>query len=65
LRFADQEVYVLRHDHITGYYELMPPAHSFQHGEKQVTTVRSAEQRLPVITTASDEMQVSGAVIAF
>jgi hypothetical protein len=47
---------VLGHDHVTGYDELISPTHLFQHGKQQVAAARSAEQRLPAITTASDEM---------
>ena len=64
LRFADQEVNVLGHDHVTDDHELIAPAHLLQHSEQQVTTARRAEQRLPAITTAGDEMKVSGAVVA-
>jgi hypothetical protein len=56
LRFADQKVNVLGHDHVPDYDKRIAAAHLFQHGEKQVATPRRAEQRLPPITTASDEM---------
>jgi hypothetical protein len=65
LRFADQKVNVLGHDHVTGYDEPIPPTHPLQHAQKKVTAVRRAEQRLPPITTARDEMKVPGAVVAF
>ncbi len=65
LRFADQEVNVLGHDHVTDDHELIARAHLLQHSEQQVATVRRAEQRLLPITTTSDEMQVSSAVEAF
>src|SRR5216684_2014166 len=65
LRFADQEVNVLGHDHVTDDHELIARAHLLQHSEQQVATVRRAEQRLLPITTTSDEMQVSSGVEAF
>jgi hypothetical protein len=42
LRFADQEVNVLRHNHVTGNDELIPPAHLLQHSQQQVAAARSA-----------------------
>jgi hypothetical protein len=52
------------HDHVTGHKKLIAPANLLQYSQQQVTTARRAEQRLSPITTASDEMKVSGAVIA-
>jgi hypothetical protein len=49
LRFADQQMNMFGHDHVTGDDELIAPAHLLQHGQQQVTTVRGAEQRLPPI----------------
>jgi len=63
-RFADQQMNVLGHDHVTGNDELIAPANLLQHSQQQVTTASRAEQRLSLITTASDEMKVSGAVVA-
>jgi hypothetical protein len=56
LRLADQQVDMFGHDHVTGDDELIAPAHLLQHGEKQIATSRRAEQGLPTITTARDEM---------
>ncbi len=64
LRFADQEVNVFGHGYVTDDDELIAPACLLQHGEKQVTAAGSSEQGLPPITTASDEMQISGTVVA-
>jgi hypothetical protein len=49
-------VNVLGHDHVTGYDELVPLTHLLQHRQQQITAARSAEQGLPAITTARDEM---------
>jgi hypothetical protein len=64
LRFADQQVNVLGHDHVAGYHEMVPPAHLLQYSEKKIATARRAQQRLPPVTTAGDEVEVSRAVIS-
>jgi hypothetical protein len=56
LRFADQQVNVLGHDHVPGHHEMVSPAHLFQHSEKKIAPARRAQQRLPPITTAGDEV---------
>ena len=63
--FADEKVNVFGHDHITGDDELISTAHPFQFGQEQIAVVRRAENGLSPITTAGDEVQVSGAVVAF
>ena len=65
LRFADQQVNVLGHDHVTDDDELVALAHPLQHGQKHAATARRGEKRLSPITTAGDEMQVSSTVVAF
>ena len=60
--FADEEVDVLGHDHVSDDRELIALAHLFEHGEKQVATLRCAEQGMASIATAGNKMQVSGAV---
>jgi hypothetical protein len=39
LGFADQEMDVLRHDHVTHNDELIASSHLLQYGQKQVATV--------------------------
>jgi hypothetical protein len=56
LRFADQKMNVFRHDHIANNDELIALPHLLEHAKKQVPTPRSAEQWLPSVTTAGDEM---------
>jgi hypothetical protein len=56
LRFTNQQMNVLGHDHITGHDELIALPHLLQHRQKKVTEARGAEQRLSPITTASNEM---------
>jgi len=64
LRFADQQVKVFGHDHVAHHHELIAAAYLLKNGQKQIPTAGRAEQRLPPIATASDEMQVSSAVAA-
>jgi hypothetical protein len=63
LRFADQEMDVLRHDHVAHDYELIPLARLFEDGQEKIKTAWSSEQRLAVITTEGEKVQVSGAVV--
>lgn len=65
LRFADQQVNVFGHDDVTNDHELVAFAHALQHRQEQVATARRGEKGLSSITTAGDEVQVSGAVVAF
>jgi hypothetical protein len=55
---------VLGHDDVTDNDELIVLADLFEDSQKQIATPLCAKQGLATITTASDEMQVSGAVIA-
>jgi hypothetical protein len=64
LRFADQQMNVFGHDHVANDDEGIALADLLQHSQKQVPTARSAEQGLSTITTASDEVKVSSAVVA-
>ncbi len=65
LRFTDQKMNVLGHDHITDNDELVALAHPLQHGQEHIATARRGEKRLSPITAAGDEMQVSGSIVAF
>jgi len=64
LRFADQQMNVFGHDHVADDDESIALADLLQHSQKQVPTARSAKQGLSTITTASDEVKVSSAVVA-
>jgi len=64
LRFAEQQMNVLRHDHVTDHDQYVALADLFQDFQKQIAAAGSAEQRLPAIATAGDEVQVSGTVVA-
>jgi hypothetical protein len=54
---------VFGHDHVSGNDELIAAANLLQHGQKQIAMRWSAEQWTAVITTAGDEMKVSGTVM--
>ena len=64
LRFADQQMNVFGHDDVADNDERIALADLLQHSQKQVPTARSAKQGLSTITTASDEVKVSSAVVA-
>jgi hypothetical protein len=64
LRFADQQMKVLGHDHVAEDDELIPLSYLLQNSEKQVAPPRTAEQRLALVTTAGDEMQVAISIVA-
>jgi len=64
LRFADQQMNVFGHDDVANNDEGIALADLLQHFQKQVPTARSAKQGLSTITTASDEVKVSSAVVA-
>jgi hypothetical protein len=56
---------VLGHDHITEDHESIALSNFFQNGEKQIAPAGRTQSRLTVITTAGDEVQISGAIISF
>jgi hypothetical protein len=64
-RFAHQQMNVLRHHHVRQHYPAIAPPYLFQHFEEQVPTLRGCQQRLPVVATEGDEVQVVSAVPAF
>jgi hypothetical protein len=63
--FTDEQVNVLGHDHVSHNDEPIALAHLFEHGEKQVATFLCVKQRTALITTAGDEVQVSGSIKTF
>jgi hypothetical protein len=64
-RFAHQQMYVLRHHHVSHYYPAIASPYPFQHLEEQVPTLRDRQQRLPPIATEGDEVQVVSTMPAF
>jgi len=64
LRFTDQKMEVLRHHDASENNEAVPCTHLLQSFEEEIAQVRCAQERLPMIATAGDEVQVAGAVVA-
>jgi hypothetical protein len=64
LRFAQQQVQMLGHDHVPDDHQAIPPVHLLQHFEEEIAIRRLLQQRQPVIATGGDEVEISGAVVA-
>ena len=64
LPLADKQMSVFGHNGVSDDDEHIALSHLLQHFEQQVTAERSAEQRLSPIATASDEMKITGAIVA-
>ena len=62
IAFADQQMSVLGHDHISDYRETVTHAGLFQNLKEEIPAAGCAEQRTAAIATRSDEMQISAAV---
>ena len=65
LRFANQQMNVLRHDHIADHHEAIPLPDLFQDLQKQIAATSRSQPRLPVIATASEKVEMLVPVIAF
>jgi hypothetical protein len=61
---VDQEMNVIGHDDVAHGHKSIARADFLEHGEEEVTPLRAGQPGLPMITTASDEMQLFGAVVA-
>jgi hypothetical protein len=64
LRLRDEEMKMLRHDHVSVHDEAILAACLFQNLEEKVTASGRVQARLSTITTASNKMKVVGAVEA-
>jgi hypothetical protein len=64
LRFADQQMNMVGHHHITDNDERITLSDLLQHSEKQVAAAPRAEQGPSAIATASNEMKIAGAAVA-
>jgi hypothetical protein len=62
-RFAEEQVHVLGHDHVTDHDKTIAAADLFQHLEKEIAILPATQQGAPLITTGGDKVQVSGAVV--
>src|SRR5207248_7565094 len=65
LWFAQQQVYVLRHDHIADNHEPITSAYLLQDFDEEIAPPRRPQHRSSLITAEGDEMQVASAVISF
>jgi hypothetical protein len=51
-------------DDVAYDHELITPADCFEHGQKQIAPLRARQPRWAMVTTAGDEVQFLGAVVA-
>jgi hypothetical protein len=63
-RLAEQQMNVLRHDHITDYHEAITLPYLFKDKKKEIAPLRSMQKRESVITAERDEVQKSLSVAA-
>jgi hypothetical protein len=63
--FADQQVDVFGHDHVSEEREIVAVADLAQDFEEDVATAFGSEERQTTVTTARDEVQVSQAIAPF
>jgi len=64
LRFANQQVNVVGHHHVSDDDKTIPLPHLLQDSEQQIAPLRRGQPRLAMVTAAIDKMEVVGAVIA-
>jgi len=65
MRFAEQEVNMLGHEHVADNYETVTPPGLLQNACQQVTPRASVQLGLATVATAGNEMQVMLAVKTF
>jgi hypothetical protein len=63
--FADEQVYVLRHHHITRDVAAIPAADSLEFSLEGLSRCDRIKERHPMITTERDEMQAALVLVAF
>jgi hypothetical protein len=64
LRFADQQVDVLRHDHVAYDNETVALTYLFEDTQEKITPPGTAQPALSMIATAGNEVEMLGAVVA-
>jgi hypothetical protein len=64
-RSPDDQVEVLRHQHVSVHAESVPPAGLFENREKYLLDAIVGEQRFAPVTTAGDEVRAARIVMAF
>jgi hypothetical protein len=60
----DQRMDMLGYHHVTHGHKMITASHLFQHLEKQVSILPAAEHGAALITTGSDKVETSSAVVA-
>ena len=64
-RFADEQVHVLGHDHISDQSKRMSRANFMQNPYKAIASANGSEVGTPPVTTEGNEMQVAASVESF
>jgi hypothetical protein len=64
VRFADKQVDMLRHDHVTNHLEFIFLPDFFKDIQEQVAARRGAKERLPPVATTGDVVEVATSVPA-
>jgi hypothetical protein len=62
--FADEQVHVLWHHHVTDEPEFVPGAHTVEDFHKLVTGTPRSKKRSATVTTEGDEVEIASTVIA-
>lgn len=62
VRFGQEEVHMLRHDHISNDNNSVADSGFFEDAQEEVTTLRRTWQRTAMVTTEGDEVKTSGTV---
>src|SRR5207237_9657448 len=65
VRCAEQEMEVLGHDYISQNYETIALTHLLEDRQEEIAATCTGQVLPSLITTAGDEVQVSGSGIAF
>src|ERR1700730_6438458 len=57
-RLAEQQMHVLRHDHVTQKQETVFPADSHEFSHKKIPCAAASQKREPPVATEGDEAQI-------
>jgi hypothetical protein len=63
-RLGEEKMDMLRHDYVTDDYKLMTLADLFHNFEEEIASARRPEKGTALITTCSNKVRVSGAIVA-
>jgi len=64
LRFADEQVKVFGHDHVSQNHDPVAAAYLFEHCKEKIAVPDGGEERLPLETATGNEVEIIGAVVA-